>query len=247
MTACTGKHFNLSTMKKHYLELLDVPEQFQEYLSANLLNQDYWAHSLTRSKQRQIECCVREWLNIPLPNFETDYDIETKIEDIDSDIVPIVPKLCNRQGLLFVWTTPLYNADEITASAIEFKLEPQSVKSSVADNCEVMIAQVHQYDTFVFISSVKYYNYIARMSKCERIMLIETVWKTLIELFKDKTIYAATASSLNQAHQIFNNKNIQHEPYSEKLMRRMGFRYNNIDIPELYVDRAWKYEHKPST
>lgn len=234
-------------MKKHYIKLLEVPEQFQEYLSVDLLNQDYWAHSLTRPRQRQIEHDVRTWLNIPLNKFEADYDIETKIEDIDSDIVPIVPKLCDCQGFLFVWTTPLYRADEIVASAIEFKLEPQSVKSSVADNCEVMISQVHQYDAFVFVSSVKYYNYIARMPKSARTSLIETVWKTLIELFKDKTIYAATASSLNQAHQLFNNKNIQHEPYSEKLMRRMGFRYNNIDIPELYVDRVWKYEHKSST
>lgn len=234
-------------MNKDYQQFLNVPADIKQYLSANLLNDDYWANCIDREEQLLLEHKARHWLNINLSKHETYFNIETKVEDLSTDILPIVPKFCGQQGLLFVWTLPAESAPSPICDALQFKLEPQSVKSSVADNCEALIAQVHIYDKFVFIASVKYYNYLAKLPAHERISLCELVWKTLTEVFADKEIYAITASSLNRAHNFFNGKNIQHEPYGSKLMRRLGFRRKLNICPELNLDAVWKYEHKSCT
>jgi hypothetical protein len=234
-------------MNRDYRQFLDVPADIKQYLSVNLLNEDYWLHCIGRQEQLFLEKQTRQWLNLDLSKHETYFNIETKLEDLSTDILPIVPKFCDKQGLLFIWTLPAELAPSPICDALQFKLEPQSVKSSVADNCEALIAQVHIYDKFVFVASVKYYNYMAKLPLHERIQLCELVWKTLTEVFADKEIYAITASSLNRAHNFFNGKNIQHEPYSSKLMRRMGFRRKVNTYPELELDAVWKYEHKSCT
>ena len=238
-------------MKRTYSQFLNPPEHIKNYLSVGLLNENYWNNCLDKVEQQQLENQARIWTGLNLTPYETVYNIETKIEDL-ADIIPIVPKLCDKQGLLFIWTLPLHQATSPVADALLFKEEPQSVKSSVADNCEIMIAQVHEYDDFVFVASVKYYNYIAKLDKTQRVDLCNIVWQTLINLYS-KPLYATGSAVLNRAHNLFNGKNIQHEPYNNKLMRRLGFKqykFKDTGLKHLYfepTDNIWKYEHKSST
>jgi hypothetical protein len=237
-------------MKKEYQTTINVPAALEDYLSLNNLNLDYWNNCLDQKTQRNLEYNAREWLGLNLSKYENYFNIETKIDDISTAILPIVPKLCDHQGVIFIWTIPLHQADYIMSDALLFKTELQSVKSVVPDNCEVLIGQVHIYPTFVFISSVKYYNFIAKYSKEKRIELIKQVWTTLIDLFKDKEIYAASGDLLNTAHNLFNNKNIQREPYNRKLLKRLGFVQTTVEqAPNHFylepTDKIWKYEYKP--
>lgn len=236
-------------MKKEYQKFIEIPNDLRHYLSLDLLNQDYWANCLDRSSQHILEERTRAWLGIDLSKYEDTYTIETKVDDISTSITPIVPKLCDTQGLIFIWSIPLHLADSITADALQFKHEPQSVKSSVPDNCEKLIAQVHIYDDFVFISSVKYFNFIAKFPKEERLNLCHYLWTVLIDMFKTKDIYAANGGVLNKAHNLFNNKNIQHEPYRRKMLKKLGFKETLVKFApnHFYLDpeeKIWKYDNK---
>ena len=236
-------------MKRLYDEFLQVPDNLIKYLSSKLLNENYWENCIDRSEQVLLEHKSREWLNLDFSRHESRFDIETKLEDLD-DILPIVPKLCKKQGLLFVWTLPVEESGEVFTDALLFKNEPQSIKSSVPDKCESFIAQVHIYEKFVFIASVEYYNFMSKLSKQDRSLLCREVWETLIDVFKDKEIFAATADLLNTAHNIFNGKNIQREPYNKKMLKNLGFKKVQVgNLSEhlnlLDNDIIWKYEHKP--
>lgn len=238
-------------MRKTYQTFIDIPSELAGYLSLDQLNQDYWANCMSRDQQSTMEAAARHWLNLDLDQYQGQFNIETKVEDISTDQLPIVPKLCDQQGLIFIWTVPLDQADEVTSAAMLFKTEPQSVKSVVPDNCEVLIAQVHVYDDCVFIASVKYYNYIAKYPKAMRLQLCQQVWSMLIDLFKTKVVYAANGGVLNTAHNLFNNKNIQREPYRRKMLMSLGFRETTVSQAPAHfymadTDKIWKYEHKPS-
>lgn len=238
-------------MKRLYEQFLDVPDDLKNYLSSRLLNENYWDNCIDRIEQQALEKRARDWLKIDFANHETRFTIETKIEDLE-DVLPIVPKLCKTQGVLFVWTLPAENAGDVFSDAMLYKEELQSIKSSVADNCESLIAQVHIYDDFVFIASVKYYNFISKLPKAERNLLCKEVWETLIDVFKNTTIYAASADILNLAHNLFNGKNIQREPYNKKMLRKLGFVKTPVEHLSKYLnledtDIIWKYEHKPCT
>jgi hypothetical protein len=238
-------------MKRNYTTFLNPPKDIEKYLSARLLNENYWENCFEKKDQNLLEQKARQWTGINFKPHETVYDIETKIEDI-ADIHPVVPKLCDKQGLLFIWTIPLHKANDPSSDAILFKTEAQSVKSSVPDSCEIMIAQVHEYEDFTFVASVKYYNYIGKLDKEKRTELCMLVWKTLTSLY-NKPLYAPGSSMLNRAHNLLNGKNIQHEPYNSKLLRRIGFKkykFKDIDLEHLYfepTDSIWKYEHKSCT
>lgn len=238
-------------MKRLYEQFLDVPDDLKSYLSSRLLNTDYWNNCLDRVEQHALEKKARNWLNIDFSKHEHRFNIETKIEDLD-DILPIVPKLCKKQGILFIWTLPAENAGYVFSDALLFKEELQSIKSSVADNCESLIAQVHIYDDFVFIASVKYYNFISKLPKAERSLLCKEVWQTLVDVFENTEIYAASADILNSAHNLFNGKNIQREPYNKKMLRKQGFVKTPVAHLSKYLnledtDIIWKYEHKSCT
>lgn len=235
-------------MKTEYQTFIDVPAELSSYLSLDRLNRDYWGNCIDQEQQQCLEHAAREFFDLDLEPYETEFSIETKVEDIATDILPVVPKLCDHQGLILIWTTPLHAADAVVSSALQFKTEPQSVKSTVPDRCEVMIAQVHVYQEFVFVASVKYYNYIAQYPKSRRVELCKMVWQTLIGLFGNRSLYAANGGVLNRAHNLLNNKNIQHEPYNRKMLGKLGFRETTIAaIAEhfylLPTDKIWKYEH----
>jgi hypothetical protein len=236
-------------MKKEYQTYINRPNELSNYLSLDLLNQDYWKNCLDRDSKTAFDKAAREWLNIDLEKYEDQFTIEIKVDDIATNLLPIVPKLCDHQGIIFIWSTPLEKADNVVSDAILFKTEPQSVKSTVPDNCETLIGQVHIYDTFVFISSVKYYNFISKYPKEKRLSLCKYVWETLIDIFKDKEIYAANGGVLNIAHNKFNQKNIQREPYRRKMLKSIGFVETIVEnAPNHFylnpLDKIWKYEHK---
>lgn len=238
-------------MKAEYQTFIDVPQHLVKYLSLNLLNQDYWNNCVDKQTQQQLEQQTRNWLNLDLAPYETHYNIETKIDDISTDLLPIVPKLCDKQGFIFIWTVPLWIADSVSAQALQFKTELQNVKSTVADDCETLIAQVHIYNEFVFVSSVKYYNFVAKYPKHRRLELCRMVWQTLIDVFDDKTIYAVNGGVLNQAHNLFNGKNIQREPYRRKVLKSLGFEETTVAAAPTHfylhpTEKIWKYEHQPS-
>jgi hypothetical protein len=233
-------------MKKKYQEFIDVPDDLRRYLSLDLLNQDYWAHCLASNVQQDLEQKARNWLELDFSPYEGEYKVEIKIDDISTEILPIVPKICDQQGFIFIWSVPLEHADSITAAALKFKCEPQGVKSVIPDNCEKLVAQVHIYPNFVFISAVKYLNFIAKYPKEERLAMCKNIWKILIELFRNKDIYAVNGGVLNTAHNMFNNKNIQHEPYRRKVLKQLGFKETLVKFapPHFYLspeDKIWKY------
>lgn len=147
--------------------------------------------------------------------------------EISVDTVPIkhpyLPRLCSKQGQVFLWVEQKENIPSLYKSSQRCKNEPQWVVSKDPDKIEIAVSLIHVYDDEVIVGCVKTAGYVEEMGKEFVKSYIKKVWSDIVNKFEDKTIICPAGSYIEYIHLSLNQKRIPRLPYHKKIMKSFGF------------------------
>ena len=147
--------------------------------------------------------------------------IEVSLDTVPT-AYPYLPRLCSRQGYVFMWHTDKHTEPSLYESSQRVKDEEQWFTTKDREGIELALSLVHEYDDEVIIGCVKTAGYL---KNDERITaLLSQVWSDLIKTFGHKTMICPSGSYLEYVHLCVNQKRIPHQPYAQKAMRKRGFK-----------------------
>lgn len=162
---------------------------------------------------------------VKIPNF-----VEVSLDTVPTK-QPYLPRLCSKQGYVFMWYTTKELAPHLYEYSQKVKDEEQWYTTKDPEGIELALALIHEYDDEVIIGCVKTAGYLNTQPAEFINKTLKNVWKDLIKVFGHKKIICPSGSYLEYVHLYLNQKRIPHTPYSKKLMKKNGFyRDNNFWI-----------------
>lgn len=224
-----------------YDTLLDAPAPLREYLSADLLSQDYWNHIVTKDQYCKLQQASEQHFNIE-PCTVAPFEFEIKIEDLGQSF-PRVPRYHSRQGLIFIWSIDLNNLNpafpaevaNFASDGLQFKSELQHIKSSCADFVEFCAAQMYLEPNYVFVGILKTPGWLKRCQQSTINNYYKLFWKRIIKYAGDRPVIVPTVSFMNQVQQELNQRTVSFGPYHHKIMHRSGFRRKPLSSGYPYI------------
>jgi hypothetical protein len=154
-------------------------------------------------------------------------EVPTHIE-VSLDTVPTahpyLPRLCARQGYVFMWHTSRDKEPDLYELSQNAKNEKQWFTTKDPNGIELVLVLLHEYDDEVIIGCVKSAGYLTNKSSDYLHTLLKGAWKDLIDIFGHKKIICPNSSYLEYVHLCVNQKRIPHMPYDKKLMIKNKFR-----------------------
>jgi hypothetical protein len=136
---------------------------------------------------------------------------------------PYLPRICSRQGYVFMWHTNKESSPELYNYSQQCKNEKQWFVTKSPDGIELALALIHEYEDEVIIGCVKTAGYLNTQSNEYIHKILKNVWKDIIKVFGHKKIICPSGSYLEYIHLFINQKRIPHTPYSKKYMVRNKF------------------------
>lgn len=160
-----------------------------------------------------------EKVSTPLPSFD---NVEVTVDNIPTKY-PYLPRICAKQGQVFLWVESKNNLPQLYNSSQKCKNEPQWVISKDQENIEMAVALIHVYDDEVIVGCVKTAGYVEELGKEYVKDYIIKVWNVIVNKFKNKTIICPAGSYNEYIHMCMNQMKIPRTPYSKKIMKPLGF------------------------
>lgn len=148
--------------------------------------------------------------------------IEVSLDTVPTTY-PYLPRICSRQGYVFMWHTDKKTHPHLYEISQECKGEAQWFTTKDTDGIELALALIHEYDDEVIIGCVKTAGYMSNEPNEVIHKLLKQVWKDIIKVFGHKKIICPSGSYLEYIHLYLNQKRIPHTPYSKKYMARNKF------------------------
>ena len=158
-----------------------------------------------------------EELSTPMQSFD---NIEVSVDTVPTKY-PYLPRICARQGQVFLWTTN--NLPELYKESQRCKNEAQWVVSKNPENIEIAVALIHVYDDEVIVGCVKTAGYVENLGKEVVKNYVKSAWNDIVNKFKDKTIICPSGSYIEYIHMSMNQMRIPRTPYNKKIMKSFGF------------------------
>jgi hypothetical protein len=155
----------------------------------------------------------------PLQSFD---DVEVSVDVIPTKH-PYLPRLCAKQGQVFLWYSTKEKHPLLYNSSQECKEESQWIVSKVPDNIEMAVALIHEYEDEVIIGCVKTAGYVTKLGNEFVVEYLRKVWSDLIKVFGHKRIICPSGSYLEFIHMSMNQKRIPRSPYRRKLLNKFKF------------------------
>jgi hypothetical protein len=156
-------------------------------------------------------------LSIVPPNH-----IEVSLDTVPTNY-PYLPRICSRQGYVFMWHTNKNEYPNLYQVSQNCKTESQWFTTKDQNGIELALALIHEYDNEVIIGCVKTAGYLKNEPKEFVHTLIKNVWKDIIKTFGHKKIICPSSSYLEYIHLFLNQKRIPHTPYCKKYMTKNKF------------------------
>jgi hypothetical protein len=156
-------------------------------------------------------------LSTPMQSFD---NIEVSVDTVPTKY-PYLPRLCDRQGQVFLWTET--DIPKLYLASQRCKDEPQWVVSTDPEKIEMAVALIHVYENEVIVGCVKTAGYVEELGKEFVKDYVKSVWKDIVNKFKDKTIICPSGSYNEYIHMCMNQMRIPRTPYSKKIMKSFGF------------------------
>lgn len=160
-----------------------------------------------------------EELVSPLQSFN---NVEVSVDTVPTNY-PYLPRICSRQGQVFLWVENKHSIPELYNASQRCKNEPQWVVSKNSDNIEMAVSLIHVYDTEVIVGCVKTAGYVEELGKDFVKEYIKKVWAEIVNQFKDKTIICPSGSYNEYIHMCMNQMRIPRTPYNKKIMKSFKF------------------------
>lgn len=152
--------------------------------------------------------------------------------EVSPDTVPIaqpyLPRLCPRQGYVFMWHTTKELEPDLYPLSQAAKNEEQWFTTKDPEGIEKVLALVHEYDDEVIIGCLKSAGYLQGKPKGYIKAILDNAWSDLILTFGHKKIICPSSSYLEYVHLCMNQKKIQHWPYDKKIMHKYHFKRNDL-------------------
>ena len=148
--------------------------------------------------------------------------IEVSLDTVPTKY-PYLPRLCSRQGYVFMWYTTPDKEPDLYELSQSFKNEEQWFTTKDPNGIEKVLVLIHEYDDEVIIGCVKTSGYLIHKSNEYINSLLKCAWKDLIHMFGHKRIICPSGSYLEYVHLCLNQKRIPHTPYAKKRMLRNKF------------------------
>lgn len=150
------------------------------------------------------------------------HHIEVSLDTVPTT-QPYLPRICARQGYVFMWHTNKNLNPELYQYSQNCKNEKQWFVTKDPDGIELALALIHEYEDEVIIGCVKTAGYLNSQSNEFIYKLLKGVWADIVNLFGHKKIICPSGSYLEYIHLFLNQKRIPHTPYSKKYMVRNKF------------------------
>lgn len=155
-------------------------------------------------------------------SVEVPTHIEVSLDTVPT-AYPYLPRLCGRQGYVFMWHTNRDKEPDLYDLSQNVKNEEQWFTTKDPNGIEKVLALIHEYDDEVIIGCVKTAGYLKHKSNNYINILLKDTWKDLIDIFGHKRIICPNGSYLEYVHLCVNQKRIPHMPYAKKLMMKNKF------------------------
>ena len=159
----------------------------------------------------------------PMQSFN---DIEVCVDVIPTKH-PYLPRLCAKQGQVFLWYSTKEKHPSLYQSSQDCKEESQWIVSKIPDNIEMAVALIHVYEDEVIVGCVKTAGYVSKLGNVFVKQYLRKVWLDLISTFGHKKIICPTSTHLEFIHLCMNQKRIPHSPYDAKLLKKLKFKKYN--------------------
>ena len=160
-----------------------------------------------------------EELSTPMQSFD---NIEVSVDTVPTNY-PYLPRICSKQGQVFLWTESKDNIPQLHQASQRCKNEPQWVVSTDSDKIEMAVALIHVYDDEIIVGCVKTAGYVEELGKEFVKQYVKSVWNNIVTKFKDKTIICPSGSYNEYIHMCMNQMRIPRTPYHKKIMKSFGF------------------------
>lgn len=164
-----------------------------------------------------------EYEEDPVPlTVNTPDHIEVSLDTVPLGY-PYLPRLCARQGYVFLWHTTKETSPHLYERSQEVKTDTQWFTAKDPEGIEIALSLIHEYEDEVILGCVKTAGYL----NDDNDFVIETlksVWQDIIDTFGHKKIICPSGSYLEYVHLCINQKKIPHQPYHKKIMRKCGFK-----------------------
>lgn len=155
----------------------------------------------------------------PLKSFS---NVEVSVDTIPTNY-PYLPRICERQGQVFLWVETKEAYPELYESSQRCKDEPQWIVSVNPENIEMAVALIHVYEDEVIVGCVKTAGYVEELGKEFVKEYIKKVWNDIVNRFNDKVIICPSGSYNEYIHMCMNQMKIPRTPYNKKIMKKFGF------------------------
>jgi hypothetical protein len=155
----------------------------------------------------------------PLNSFD---NVEVFVDTVPTNY-PYLPRICSRQGQVFLWVETKDKYPELYETSQNCKDEPQWVVSKIQDNIEMAVALIHVYEDEVIVGCVKTAGYVEELGKDFVKYYVKKVWNDIVNRFNDKTIICPAGSYNEYIHMCMNQMKIPRTPYHKKIMKSFGF------------------------
>jgi hypothetical protein len=149
-------------------------------------------------------------------------NIEVSVDTIPTKH-PYLPRICSRQGHVFLWCSNQTEYPSLYNSSQKCKNESQWIVSNNLENIEMAVALIHEYDNEVIIGCVKTAGYVNELGKQFVNDYLYKIWNDIITTFGHKRIICPTGSYLEYIHMYMNQKRIPRSPYRRKLLNKFNF------------------------
>jgi hypothetical protein len=158
----------------------------------------------------------------PLCILNAPSNLEIFVDEVPTNH-PYLPRLCNKQGQVFLWTEDNLTVPQLYADSQKCKNESQWVISKNNERIEMAVSLVHVYEDVIIIGCVKTAGYVQSLGKQYVKSYIKNVWSDILNIFPNKTIVCPAGSYIEYIHLVMNQKRIPRTPYHKKIMKSFGF------------------------
>ena len=224
-----------------YDTMIEVPGHLRGFLSADLLSQDYWNHTVSVEQYQALQSATEQYFNLA-PCSVPPFEFEIKVEDLGQGF-PRVPRYYSKQGLIFIWSIDLDKDNSelpaeivnFAADGLQFKSELQHIKSSCANFVEFCAAQMYLESNYVFVGILKTPGWLKRCSQPTINQYYKLFWKSIIDYAGTRPVIVPTVSFMDQVQQQLNQRTVSFGPYHYKIMQRSGFKRKPLGTDYPYI------------